>query len=116
MYYSMRLLGALILACLVAATAFAADRDAVVQRVRGELATLLKKDAAKLPIDKPVLELGADDLMVVEWVMAMERVYRVRIPDAKTVDPKSKTARKDLTIIVMASIVAEAIDSAKVRK
>ena len=68
----------------------------------------MKKEAAKLPVDKPVTELGADELAVVEWVMALERAYHIRISNEKTVDPKSKTMRKDLSIAKMASIVQEA--------
>ena len=112
----MRSLIAWFLALVVTANAFAADRDAVVQRVGSELATLLKKEAAKLPVDKPITELGADDLTVVEWVMALERAYRIRIPDEKTVDPKTKKMRKELSIAQMASIVSEALASSNGKK
>ena len=66
--------------------------SSVVQRVRAELATLLKKAPATLPVDKPVVDLGADELDVVEWVMAVEEAFRVPIPDDKIVDPKTMTA------------------------
>ena len=115
--FRMRSLISLLLVLMLATAAFAADRNAVLQRVRAELATLLKKDAATLPVDKPVIQLGADDLTVVEWVMAIERTYpTIRIPDDKTTDPKSRTTRKDLTIAQMVSIVAEALDNPKSRK
>ena len=87
--------------------AMAQDRAAIEQRLRTELAKLLKKDPAQLPLDKPVVTLGADDLSVVEWQMAAERAFRVYIDNDKLFDPKSKTvARKDLTISSMAAAVA----------
>ena len=92
----------------IAAAFGAQDRAATVQRVRAELATILKKEAAKLPVDKPVVELGADDLDVVEWVMAVEEAFRIEIPDAKVVDPKTKNVRKDFSIASMVTIVMEA--------
>jgi acyl carrier protein len=87
--------------------AAAQDRAAIEQRLREELAKLLKKDPAQLPLDKPVVKLGADDLSVVEWQMAAEKAFRVYIDTDKLFDPKSKgVARKDLTISSMAAAVA----------
>jgi hypothetical protein len=84
----------------------AQDRAAI-ERLRTELAKILKKDAAQLPVDKPVIELGADDLSVVEWQMAAERTFRVYISNDKLFDPKAKNAvRKELSISSMAGIVA----------
>ena len=85
------------------------DAAAVQERVRSELAKLLKKDPAQLPVDKPVTTLGADELTVVEWQMASEKAFRVDIDDDKLFDSKAKGAvRKDLTIASMAGIVAKA--------
>jgi acyl carrier protein len=96
-------------AVILASAANAQDKAAVVQRLRGELATLLKKDAAKLPADKPVAGLGADELTVIEWQMAAEKAFRVNISDDKLFEKKSPlTTRKDLTIDAMAAIVAAA--------
>ena len=93
---------------LLASPVVAQDRAAIVQRLRAELALLLKKNANQLPVDKPVTELGADDLTIVEWQMAADRTFRVEIPNDKLFDPKSKTARKGLTISSMAGIVVNA--------
>jgi len=101
---------------VAAAGTRAADRDAVTQRVRAELATLLKKDASKLPLDKPVTELGADELTVVEWTMSIERAFKVRIRDEKTNDPKTRLPRKDLSIATMTGIALEAIDQASTKR
>ena len=95
----------IILTCTFAAT----DRGAIVERVRAELATILKKEPAKLPINKPVVELGADDLDVVEWAMAIEKAFGVSIPGDKFFDPKSKSTRKDLSIDTMATLVADGL-------
>jgi acyl carrier protein len=97
---------ALVCALLTASSAFAQDRTAIVERVRAELATVLKKDATKLPVDKPVAELGADELSVVEWQMASEKAFRVHIDDDRLFDPKSKAIQKSLSISSMAQIVA----------
>ena len=88
----------------------APDRAAVVERARAELARLLKKEAAKLPVDKPVVELGADDLHIIEWVMALDEAFHVRIrsDNAKVFDQKTKKARKDLSITSMAEVVMTA--------
>jgi acyl carrier protein len=88
---------------------FAADSEAVAQRVRAELATLLKKDAAQLPPNKPVMELGADELTIVEWEMALESAYRGIRLDKKTENPNTKKIRTDLTIAEMTKIVSEAL-------
>ncbi len=80
------------------------------------MAAILKKEAAKLPIDKPVVEFGADDLDVVEWVMAVEEAFRIPIPDDRIVDPKSKATRKELSIAYMTSIVLEGLERAKGKK
>ena len=91
-----------------AATAMAQDQTAVQQRLRTELAKVLKNDRTELPVDKPVTTLGADELTVVEWQMASEKAFRVYIDDDKLFDPKAKGAvRKDLTIVSMAGIVAK---------
>ena len=108
---------ATILAVSLLVVSFGApDRAAVVQRVRIELATILKKEAAKLPDDKPVVELGADELDVVEWVMAVEDAFRIRITDEQVVDPKTKKVRTDFSILSMAAIVMSAPQSSGGKK
>src|SRR4026208_1096968 len=89
---------ACLIAVLLASTVGAQDRSAIVQRLRSELARLLKKDVGKLPVDKPVTGLGASDLTIIEWQMAAEKAFRVNISDDKLFDPKSKTVRKGLSI------------------
>jgi acyl carrier protein len=103
-----RLLNGIFAALFATALAWAApDKETVVHRARVELATILKKEAAKLPVDKPVTELGADDLDVVEWVMAMEEAFHIAIPEEKIAGRSGKGIRTDLTIAIMAGIVVE---------
>jgi acyl carrier protein len=83
------------------------DRASIVSRLRAELATLLKKKAEQLPVDKPVAELGADELTVIEWQMAAERAFRVDIAEEKLFETKpTLRTRKELTITSMAGVVA----------
>jgi acyl carrier protein len=80
------------------------DRAAVVERLRAELATLLKREPGQLPTNASVAKLGADDLTVVEWQMAAERTFRVDLDENRLFEPGTKT-RGDLTIETMAAIV-----------
>ena len=114
--FSKYFLSALLALAMLACPLSAQDRDAVVTRVRGELAALLKKEATKLPLDMPVTEFGADDLDIVEWVMAVEEAFHIAIPDDRIVDPKSKKPRKELSISYMAGIVFESLEKAKSKK
>jgi hypothetical protein len=84
----------------------APNRAAAVERLRAELARLLKKDVSQVPTETPVAELGADDLTVVEWQMASELAFRVDIDNDRLFDPATKSTRKDLTVTSMAEVVA----------
>src|SRR5262245_49348804 len=110
------LIAALVVLFATAFTAEAQDKATVVQRVRTELGTLLKKDPASLTVDKPVTELGADDLTVVEWIMALDKAFQIRLPDDKAIDPKTKKTRKDLTIDSMATTVIHTLADPKRRR
>lgn len=99
----------LILLGLISLQAHAAP-EKVVARVREELATQLGKAAASLPVDKPVESLGADELDVFEWVLAVEDAYSVHIPNDKVVDQKSQKARTKLSIAEVADLAQAEID------
>ena len=76
-----------------------------VERVRSEVAKVLKKDAAKVDVAKPLVAQGADELDIVEIVMALEETFKVKIPDGalgKTVGEASKT----LTVQKLTEIVS----------
>ena len=51
-------------------------------RVRLEVATILKKDSAQIDATKPLVAHGADELDIVEIVMAVEEAFKVEIPDS----------------------------------
>ena len=104
-------LAAILVWAFLSPVAHAQDRASIIQRVRAELATLLKKEPAMLTVDKPIVDFGADELDVVEWVMAVEEAFRVEIREDQIVDSKSKKTRKDLSIASMAGIVSEALAS-----
>lgn len=103
-----------VILALISLQAYAAP-EKVVARVRAELATQLGKDAASLPVDKPVESLGADELDVLEWVLAAGDAYSVTIPHDKIVDQKSQKARKNLSISDVADRAQEEI-SKKAKK
>lgn len=76
-----------------------------VEGVRSEVAKVLKKDAAKIDVAKPLVAQGADELDIVEIVMALEETFKVKIPDGalgKTVGEASKT----LTVQKLTEIVS----------
>lgn len=102
-----------ILLALVSLQAYAAP-EKVVARVRAELANQLGKEAASLPVDKPVESLGADELDVFEWFLAVEDAFSVDIPNDRIFDKNGK-ARKDLSISVLADLAQEEI-SKKAKK
>lgn len=89
--------------------------DKVVAPVRGGLATQLGKDAASLPVDKPVESLGPGELDVLEWVPAVEDAYSVNIPHDKIDDKQSQKARTNLSISDVADLAPEEI-SKKAKK
>ncbi|OYV07217.1 MAG: hypothetical protein CFE26_02150 [Verrucomicrobiales bacterium VVV1] len=97
-----------ILLALISLQAHAAP-EKVVARVRAELANQLGKEAASLPVDKPVESLGADELDVLEWVLAVEDAYSVNIPTDKVVDQKSQKVRRNLSISDVADLAQEEI-------
>lgn len=66
----------------------------------------MKKDATQIDISKPLVAQGADELDIVEIVMALEESFGVEIPDeaiGKNVNEVSKT----LTVEKLAKIVAK---------
>jgi acyl carrier protein len=77
-----------------------------VDRVRSEVATILKKDAARIDVAKPLIAQGADELDIVEIVMAVEEAFEVAIPDS-AIGENVGEASKTLTVQKLAEIVSE---------
>lgn len=82
-----------------------ASQPQIVDRVRKEAAKILKKDVAQVDVTKPFAALGADDLDVVEIVMAVEEAFNVEIPD-DAIAGKSDDVSKTLTVQKLAEIVS----------
>jgi acyl carrier protein len=76
-----------------------------VERVRSEVATILKKDSAKIDVSKPLVAQGADELDIVEIVMALEETFKVKIPD-RALGKDVKEISTTLTVQKLAEIVA----------
>jgi acyl carrier protein len=77
-----------------------------VDRVRSEVAEILGKDAAQIDVAKPLVEQGADDLDIVEMVMAVEEAFNVEIPDS-AIDGNVGEVSKTLTVQKLAKIVSK---------
>jgi acyl carrier protein len=84
----------------------------LVEKVRLEVAKSLKKDAAQINVGKPLGVQGADELDVVEIVMAVEDAFKVEIPDS-AVGEKLDEIAKTLTIQKLADIVAGQLEKQK---
>lgn len=65
-----------------AAAAPAPSRGGVPAKLRSAIAATLKVDESRVTPDAAFADLGADDLSMVELVMAYEREFTVEIPDA----------------------------------
>ncbi len=52
-----------------------------IDRVRSEVAEILNKKASQIDVAKPLVEQGADELDIVEIVMALEEAFGKEIPD-----------------------------------
>ena len=77
-----------------------------IDRIRAEVATILKKDSAQIDVTKPLVAQGADELDLVEIVMAVEEAFKVEIPDS-AIGENVNEAGKTLTVVKLAEIVAK---------
>ena len=80
-------------------------RQQTVERVRSEVATILKKDSAQIDVAKPLVAQGADELDIVEIVMAVEEAFEVEIPDSAIGENVGEVS-KTLTVQKLAEIVS----------
>ena len=77
-----------------------------VDRVRSEVAEVLGKDPAQIDVVKPLVDQGADDLDIVEMVMAVEEAFNIELPDS-AIGEKSGEVGKTLTVQKLAKIVSK---------
>ena len=78
----------------------------VVDKVRSEVALILGKKADEIDISKPLVALGADELDIVEIVMAVEEAFKVEIPDS-VIGEKIGEVSKTLTVEKLAEVVSQ---------
>ena len=74
-------------------------------RVRSEVATILKLDPAQVDVTKPLVAQGADELDIVEIVMAVEEAFKIEIPD-RAIGENVSEASKTLTVQKLAEILS----------
>lgn len=84
----------------------------LIRKVTQEVAKILKKGAAQIDATKPLGGQGADELEIVEIVMAVEEEFKVEIPD-KSVGEKPDEIAKTLTVQKLADIVAGQMEKLK---
>jgi acyl carrier protein len=77
-----------------------------VDRVRSEVASILGKKADEIDISKPLVAQGADELDIVEIVMAVEEAFKVEIPDS-VIGEKIGEVSKTLTVEKLAEVVSK---------
>ena len=76
----------------------------MIEKVRQEVAKSLKKEAAQIDVHKPLGDQGADELDIVELVIAVEETFNVEIPVSATGDQPGEL--QTLTIQKLADTVA----------
>jgi acyl carrier protein len=81
------------------------DQDTV-ERIRSEVATILKKDSAQIDVAKPLGAQGADELDIVEIVLAVEEAFDVEIPESAIGENVGEVS-KTVTVQHLADIVSK---------
>ena len=102
---NIRIFSSAILAVLLLCGCGSQPGQQTVGRVRSEVATILKKDSAQIDVAKPLVAQGADELDIVEIVMAVEEAFKVEIPDS-AIGENIGEVSKTLTVQKLAEIVS----------
>lgn len=77
----------------------------LIEKIRQEVAKSLKKDVSQIDVRKPLGDQGVDELDIVEIVVAVEKAFKIEIPDS-AVGEKPGEIAKTLTVQKLADIVA----------
>jgi acyl carrier protein len=77
-----------------------------VEKIRSEVATILKKDSAQIDVAKPLVAQGADELDIVEIVLAVEEAFDIEIPDS-AIGENLEDVSKTMTVQKLAEIVSK---------
>lgn len=80
--------------------------DHILTRIQKIFAELLGKPEADIDVTKPIESYGADELDIVEIIMAVEAEFGFEIPDSVIGEKQSDPARKALTIQKLARLIA----------
>ncbi len=89
-----------LMASLLACGCGSPPSQPTLDRVRSEVASILQKESAQINVATPLVAQGADELDIVEIVMAVEDEFNVEIPDSEIGE-----AGKTLTVQKLAEIV-----------
>ena len=81
------------------------SRDAVMRAVRAKVAPILRTDAASLPGDANLIELGVDSLLALDLFQSLEKQFRIRVDRSLLF--------KEPTIDALASRIASLLDAGK---
>jgi len=76
------------------------------ERIRSEVARILNRDSAQIDVAKPLGAQGADELDIVEIVLAVEEAFEVKIPD-KAIGEDLGDVTRSLTVQRLAEIVSK---------
>ena len=99
------ILTAFLLSCFFCVGCGSQPAQQIIDRVRSEVATILKKDSAQIDLKTPLVAQGADELDIVEIVMAVEEAFKVEIPNS-AIGENVGEASKTLTVQKLAEIVS----------
>jgi acyl carrier protein len=77
-----------------------------VEQVRGEVAKILNKKTTEIDVVRPLMAQGADELDIVEIVMALEEVFKLEIPDS-AIGENYGEACKSLNVQKLAELVSK---------
>jgi acyl carrier protein len=77
-----------------------------IDRVRLEVAEVLGRKADEVDVKKPLMDQGADELDMVEVIMALEEAFHIEIPDS-AIGGKSDETNRKLSVERLAEIVSQ---------
>jgi len=77
----------------------------VADRIKAELGRILNREPEDLDTHRPMMAQGANDLQIVELVLAVERSFQVKVPDSR-IGSRTGEGASALTIEQLADAVA----------
>lgn len=77
----------------------------VAERIKVEVGRLLHRSPQEFDPYKPLMAQGANDLHIVELILALERIFQVKLPDGR-IASKTEQGASTLTIEQLAQVIA----------